>query len=182
VSVAAVVLAAGEASRFGAPKQQILLPEVLTRLRVGPADDIVDEIVVVEGAYPLPPCAETSLGGSSCRVVHCPEWRSGPGASLRCGIAALNSSVEAAVVVLADAPDLSPQSVARVLDVWRTEGGVVAASYGGHRGHPLVLGRDLWAEVPDEGLHDRPARLVPCDDLGEPGDVDEPDDLPERFR
>ena len=24
--------------------------------------------------------------------------------------------------------------------------------------------------------------LVPCDDLGDPGDVDEPADLPERFR
>jgi hypothetical protein len=24
--------------------------------------------------------------------------------------------------------------------------------------------------------------LVPCDDLGDPGDVDRPEDLPERFR
>ena len=39
-----------------------------------------------------------------------------------------------------------------------------------------------WEAIPGEGLHLRPARLVPCDDLGSPGDVDEPGDLPERFR
>jgi CTP:molybdopterin cytidylyltransferase MocA len=64
-----------------------------------------------------------------------------------------------------------------VLDAWRDSGGAVAASYEGARGHPLVVGREDWAEVPDGGLHQRPVRLVPCDDLGSPGDVDTPDDL-----
>jgi CTP:molybdopterin cytidylyltransferase MocA len=53
----------------------------------------------------------------------------------------------------------------------------VAASYAGARGHPVVLGRDDWADIPDEGLRDRPVTLVPCDDLGSPGDVDVPEDL-----
>ena len=47
--VAAVVLAAGEASRFGSPKQNLLLPGVLERL----AETAVDEIVLVEGAHEL---------------------------------------------------------------------------------------------------------------------------------
>ena len=49
MSIAAVVLAAGEATRFGAPKQRLLLPEVLERLEQSP----VDEIVVVAGAHTL---------------------------------------------------------------------------------------------------------------------------------
>jgi nicotine blue oxidoreductase len=176
--VAAVVLAAGEASRFGSPKQRLLLPTVLSRLARSP----VDEIVVVEGAYELELPSDTLSLGLSIRLVPCAKWGSGPGASLRCGLAALEEDVEAAVVVLADGPNLAPAAVARVLDIWRSEGGVAAASYAGARGHPLVLGRSDWTDVPDEGLHERAVRLVPCDDLGPPGDVDVPGDLPDAIR
>jgi nicotine blue oxidoreductase len=175
--VAAIVLAAGEATRFGAPKQRLLLPAVLGRL--GRAS--VDEIVVVEGAYELEPCASEPQG-VPCRIIHCEEWRRGQGASLRCGLAALTDDIAAAVVVLADGPKLAPEAVTRVLEAWSSGGGLVAASYGGSRGHPLVIGRDDWDAIPDEGLRDRPVRLVPCDDLGAPGDVDTPDDLPDTYQ
>jgi nicotine blue oxidoreductase len=171
--VAAVVLAAGEATRFGAPKQRLLLPAVLDRVARAP----VDEIVVVSGAYELDlPSGSEPQGALRARVVTCAEWGRGPGASLRCGLEALAADVEAAVVVLADGPELSPASVDRVLAAWRGRGGVTAASYAGERGHPLVLGRESWDRIPDEGLRDVPVRLVPCDDLGAPGDVDTPDD------
>jgi CTP:molybdopterin cytidylyltransferase MocA len=159
------VLAAGASTRFGSPKQRLLLAPVLRRLR----ESGVDEVVVVLGAHEL----ETDA-----RTVRCPEWERGPGASLRCGLAALPAEVEAAVVVLADGPELSPVAVDRVVADWRAGGGVVAAGYGGARGHPLVLPREAWDAVPDEGMRALPARLVPCDDLGPPGDVDRPEDLP----
>ncbi|GIU96046.1 MAG: hypothetical protein KatS3mg012_2503 [Gaiellaceae bacterium] len=171
--LAAVVLAAGEASRFGAPKQRLLLPRVLERVASSP----VDEIVVVEGAYRLDLGPDRLSQRPPVRVVRCPDWARGPGASLRCGLDALGSDVEAAVVVLADGPELSTEAIERVVDAWRAEGGVVAASYGGGRGHPLVLGREDWSDIPDEGLRGRDVRLVPCDDLGSPGDIDTPADL-----
>jgi hypothetical protein len=40
----------------------------------------------------------------------------------------------------------------------------------------------MWERVPDEGARSLPARLVACDDLGAPGDVDVVGDLPRRFR
>jgi len=166
VALPAVVLAAGAATRFGSPKQRLLLPRVLARLAEAPVGDVV----VVAGAYPL------ELDGA--RVIACPDWELGPGASLRCGLAALPAGAEAAVVVLADGPDLAPAAVGRVVDAWRESGApLVAAAYGGERGHPLVVARGLWASVPDEGLRAFEPQLVPCDDLGPPGDVDRPEDL-----
>ena len=172
--IGAIVLAAGEATRFGAPKQLVLLGDVLARLEQSP----VDEIVVVEGAYELEPRAALNV-----RIVHCLDWKRGPGASLRCGLAALSPEIEAAVIVLADGPDLGAEAVSRVIESWRLHGGnIVAASYGGERGHPLLIDRSAFADVPDEGLRARRPQLVPCDDLGAPGDVDTPGDLPERLR
>jgi CTP:molybdopterin cytidylyltransferase MocA len=154
------VLAAGASSRYGTepPKQVELLPRVLAALRAG----AVDEIVVVSGAHALPVAS-----------VPCPDWERGPGASLRCGLAALPPEAEAAVVVLADGPDLDPRAVDRVVEDWRANGGdAVAATYNGTRLHPVLLTRALWNSVPDEGAKSLPARLVPCDDLRPPGDVD----------
>ena len=164
--VAAVVLAAGAGARFGGPKQRLLLPRVLARLR----ESGLEDVVVVAGAYPL--------DAEGARVVECPEWARGPGASLRCGLAALSDETEAAVVCLADGPNLAPNGVRRVVQAWREGGGeVIAASYGGQRGHPVVLARTAWRSIPDEGMRALPAVLVPCDDLGSPGDVDTADDL-----
>jgi nicotine blue oxidoreductase len=164
--IAAVVLAAGAATRFGGPKQALLVPAVLRRLAQSP----VDEVVVVVGAH--------ELGEVEARVVGCPDWERGPGASLRCGLAALPPETEAAIVVLGDGPNLAPQAVERVLAAWRGGAGdIVAAGYGGNRGHPLLLARAAWDAIPDEGMRALPAILVPCDDLGTPGDVDTADDI-----
>ena len=131
----------------------------------------IDQVVVVSGAY--------ELDGA----VPCPDWERGPGASLRCGLGALGPEVEAAVVVLADGPTLAPEAIERVVDAWRESGApIVAASYDGDRGHPLLVDRSVWEDIPDEGLRSFEPLLVPCDDLGAPGDVDYPGDLPERFR
>jgi CTP:molybdopterin cytidylyltransferase MocA len=163
--IAAVVLAAGASTRFGSPKQRILLGPVVDRLR----ESSVDETVVVLGAHDVE--VET-------RTVHCPNWERGPGASLRCGLAALGPEVEAAVVVLGDGPRLDPHAVDRVIAAWRATGVErLAATYDGVRLHPVLLARSAWTEIPEAGLRDVPAEPVPCDDLSPPGDVDFADDI-----
>jgi CTP:molybdopterin cytidylyltransferase MocA len=166
----AVVLAAGASSRFGSPKQHILLEPVLERVR----RSSVEGVVVVLGAHEV----ETSA-----TAVRCPDWEQGPGASLCCGLRALPQEAEAAVVVLGDGPNLAPEAIDRVIAAWREQGAtVVAATYAGVRLHPLLLVRSAWDLVPDKGAKNLEALLVPCDDLGPPGDVDVADELPEKLK
>ena len=153
----AVVLAAGAATRYGAPKQREFLPAVLAAL------EGIEPVVVVQGAY------ELEVPG--VRVVECPNWQDGPGASLRCGLAALPDEVTHALVVLADGPNLDPRAVKRLLDN-RAKGAIVSASYDGNRSHPVVLERSVWGDIPDEGARALAPLLVDCSDLTPPGDVD----------
>jgi CTP:molybdopterin cytidylyltransferase MocA len=164
VTVAAVVLAAGAATRYGGPKQRELLPAVLTAL----SEAAVSQVVVVEGAWSLERGANEV---HEVTLVHCAEWADGPGASLRCGLAALGDDVTHALVVLADGPELDPRAVARVVDA-AGETPVLAAAYDGSRSHPVLLARSAWQTVPLEGGRALEPVLVDCSDLRPPGDVD----------
>ena len=169
--IAAIVLAAGASTRFGSPKQAVLLEPVVRRVR---ASASVDDVLVVLGAHEV----ETSA-----RAVQCQDWERGPGASLRCGLGALSEDVEAAVVVLGDGPGIDPRAIDRVVSAWREGAGErIAATYGGVRLHPLLVARGAWNAVPDAGLRALPAALVPCDDLRPPGDVDFADQVSEGGR
>ena len=78
------------------------------------------------------------------------------------------------------APTSSPKAIDRVVAAWRATGAeILAASYGGDRGHPVLLARAAWSRVPDEGARALEPVLVPCDDLGPPGDVDLADEWDE---
>ena len=164
--IAAVVLAAGASTRYGSPKQAVLVEPIVRRVRQ--SREIAD-VVVVLGAHDV----ETSE-----RIVRCADWELGPGASLRCGLAALGDEIEAAVVVLGDGPGIDPRAIDRVVAAWREGAGErVGATYAGVRLHPLLLARSAWAEIPDAGMRALPAALVPCDDLEAPGDVDFADQM-----
>ena len=152
-----MVLAAGASTRYGGVKQHDLLPAVLAAL----SETAVDEVVVVEGAHAL------SLAGA--HLVPCLDWERGPGASLRCGLAALGVDVGRAVIVLADGPDLDPRAVDRLA---AHPAPFAAASYDGTRDHPVALARSAFDGIPDEGLRAREPVLVDCSDLRPPGDVD----------
>ena len=141
---------------------------MLERLADAPVAEVV---IVVEGAYPIE-ARRVELGG--VRVVTCPDWALGPGASLRCGLAALGDDVEAALIVLADGPQLDPRAVERLI-AHRDRRRLVVASYDGTRDHPAVLvTRRAGRRSPTRARAALEATLVPCDDLEPPGDMDYP--------
>ncbi len=100
--VAGLVLAAGQASRFGAPKVlerlhgTTLLEHALGALERGGCAPVL----VVLGAHADLVRRTVPLPTTVCN----PLWSTGMGSSLRAGLAALPSDVDAVVVALADQP------------------------------------------------------------------------------
>ena len=190
-TVAGVLLAAGEGSRFGQPKAlvelngQTLAERGVGLLRAGGADPIL----VVTGAVPLE--LDRTL------TVDNPQWRTGMGSSLRAALHALTEAgrgpdigpdIGAVVVALADQPLVGAEAVARLIAAYRGGASVAVAAYHGQPRNPVLLAREHWPEVIATATGDQGARtflrtrpelvtLVECGDTGRPDDIDTPADL-----
>jgi len=166
-----VILAAGEARRYGGPKQ---LHPVGGRPMLEVVCETVSAAGIADRTVVLGARAEQIAGAvdtHGARAVVCERWRDGQAASLRCGLESLDPTVDEALIVLGDGPHLSLEAIRRV----SAGSGPRAADYGKGRSHPVVLPRSAWAELPARG--ETPGRsirvrLVDCGDLPEPGDVD----------
>jgi len=174
---AGLLLAAGDARRFGGPKQLAALDgRPLVEHALAALADL-DRVVVVLGAR-----ADAIRAGAElapAELVVCPDWAEGMGASLRCGLAALAGAGEV-VIALADQPFITRAVVARVR---ATPGPAARAVYHGAPGHPVVIRRPLLARAAelrgDAGFRDLPIGFaeVECSDLADPRDIDTRDDL-----
>lgn len=195
-----LLLAAGAGRRMGGPKALVrpapdsptFLEATLDRL----AHAGLERVVVVLGARAddARPVAEAA----HAEVVVAADWDEGMGASLRAGLAHLDTTsdddVHAALVTLVDLPDVGTPVYRRVLDAGRGLGPatLLRAEYDGRPGHPVVLGRDHWQPVVTTARGDRGARdhlaahpptPVECGDLATGSDADTPADLdPSRLR
>jgi molybdenum cofactor cytidylyltransferase len=191
--ISAIVLAAGEGRRFGGTKQ-------LERLRGKPlvqhaidaaAAGGVEEIVVVVGhdAARVRDAAELP---ARARLVVNDRFAEGQSTSLAAGVLALDPSSDAAIVLLADQPDIGARHVRTLIDAFddaALEPEILRIRFRDGPG-PALLARSVWDEVTaltgDTGaraLFDAdPGRVrwVPIEEDA-PRDVDRPDDL-ERER
>lgn len=143
VATAAVILAAGLATRFGGHKL------------VAPIDGrpMLQHVLDVAAAAPLTRVVVV-LGADAAEIEAACEWRderrvinpdtvSGLAGSVRVGLRALeDSQAGRAVVLLGDQPFLKLDQLGTVL---RARGAIVVATYAGVPGNPVVLDRSLWS-------------------------------------
>ena len=179
-----MVLAAGDATRFGSPKQLALLdgrPLLEHAVRAMTAAPL-GRVFVILGAGAEDVLAGVDLHGAEALV--CERWEEGQSASLACGLAEL-ADCEAVVVTLGDQPHMSPDAIRRVIAARGKGAAAVRATYRGAPGHPVLLERELFDRLRnvsgDHGARNLlvsvRTRDVPCDDLGGGADVDTPAEL-----
>jgi molybdenum cofactor cytidylyltransferase len=185
--IVGLLLAAGAAGRFGAPKLiQPLRGTPLARWSAAALAAATDALLVVirPDAAPL----REALGGIRARFVVNAEPERGLGRSIACGVRALPADADAVVIALADEPLLETRWIDAVITRYRAATGatIVAPVFRGIRRHPVLFDRGVFAELAAldgdhgaRGVVDRDASRVALVEFDEPGtiDVDWPEDL-----
>lgn len=141
-SVAAIVLAAGSATRMGAPKQLIQFrgTSLLRRAAETALAAGVDPVVVVLGAHAE--LVTPELAHLPVQIVTNSGWSAGIGSSIRAGVASLPKSVDALLIVLADQPLVTPHLLRSLIDEHRsTAAPIVATAYNDTLGVPALFAR-----------------------------------------
>ncbi len=190
MTVAAVLLAAGSASRY-----RVIDPSIPTKL-VARLDGVplVRRVALAALASRARPvvavtghaAAEVRMALAGCAVgfAHNADHRSGLASSLRVGLAALPGNVDGALMLLGDMPGVTGRLLDRLAEAFAADPAVdaVVPVHRGRRGNPVLLARALFAPAMaltgDEGARRLLARArvveVPIDHDGVLLDVDEP--------
>jgi molybdenum cofactor cytidylyltransferase len=178
----AALLAAGAGTRFVGPAHKLLANLRGRPLSSYALDNVTAagfaQIVVVTGAVDL-----GALLPPGVTVVVNPDWASGQATSLAAAVRwAQSAGADALVIGLGDQPNIAPSA-------WRALGAhratpIAVATYGGRRGHPVYLAREVWDRLPTAGdvgarelMSAAPELVVEVACEGDPSDVDTVEDL-----
>jgi CTP:molybdopterin cytidylyltransferase MocA len=197
MSLAGVVLAAGRSSRMGSPKALLDFrgqPFAVRILEALEALEVKTRVVVLG---PDAPRIRPALASHDCMIVDNPEPETGPIASLRVALRALQPLQPSAVLVWpVDLPHVRVDTVERLLETHhrRTGAPAVVPTFGERRGHPVIWGATLFDElISSPGatrdgarsvLHQHEAAVVtvPVDDPAVIDEVNTPEDYERLVR
>jgi molybdenum cofactor cytidylyltransferase len=149
-SIATILLAAGEASRYGSAKQLLQIEgEPMVRRAALAAVEAGTRAVVVTGAHRAE--VETCLDGVDVVCSFNASWREGMGGSIAHGIGHVRRAMpvaSACIVMLADQPGITAADLRRfVATANAAPRRIIAARYGGTTGAPCLFPRDYFGEL-----------------------------------
>lgn len=184
MSAAGVLLAAGAGTRFAGPQHKLLADldgqSVISRALGSLVGASLDAVAVVTGAADISGPLTEAKGAIT--VIDNDRWESGIASSVRCAASwAARHGHDAIVVGLADQPFVTSAA-------WQTVAAsaapIAVGTYGGSRGNPVRLAREVWPLLPydgDEGartlMRRFPEIVVPVACEGLPDDIDTVEDL-----
>jgi xanthine/CO dehydrogenase XdhC/CoxF family maturation factor/CTP:molybdopterin cytidylyltransferase MocA len=147
-SVTAIILAAGASSRMGKPK--LLLPfgdstVIGTVINEVLASSIRHAIVVLGARYEA---HHRAIRDYPVEIIHNKGFRDGMLSSVKCGLEHVPETAEAVMILLGDQPMVTSDEMDRLLGSYvSSEKGILVATHGSKRGHPILIGRKFLSEI-----------------------------------
>ena len=157
--IAGIILAAGQSTRLGRPKQllDICGKTAIRRVADAALAAPLDSIVVVLGN-----AAADIERDDKPRRMHLlnPDFAEGQSTSMRVGLRAVPDEVDAVLFLLGDQPAMRPEIISAVVETYRKSGAtIVQARFRGEIGHPVLFDRSMFGAL-DSVTGDRGARQV----------------------
>lgn len=191
--IAAVILAAGRATRFRAAST---LPTKLTALWRGMGlVRHVAEVALASQARPVivvtgfaRDAVEAALAGLPLAFVHNADFASGLAGSLKAALETVPGECAGALVMLGDMPQVRPATLDAMISAFRhRDARALVPVHNGQSGNPVLVGRTLFSEIASLSGDQGARRLLStlqagviawaCDDPGILADIDTPDGL-----
>ena len=196
MSLAGVVLAAGRSSRMGTPKALLDFLGVPFAVRILEALEALEVKTRVVVLGPDAPRIQPSLAGHEFLLVENAEPETGPIASLRGALRALQPLQPSALLVWpVDLPHVRVTTVERLLETYRRKAApTVVPSFADRRGHPVIWDSSLFAELLDSPeatrdgaravlrAHQKDLISVPVDDPAVIDQINRPEDYERLVR
>jgi molybdenum cofactor cytidylyltransferase len=158
-STAIIILAAGNSSRMGLPKQLLQLhgKSLLRHAADTALAAHTAEVVAVLGFES--DRMKHELDDLPVRIILNPAWKEGIASSIREGIAAVPETVEAALMLLCDQPFVTTELLIRLITCCTDKRPIAATGYEQTAGVPACFGRSLFPEL-KQLTGDHGAKLV----------------------
>lgn len=149
--VVAILLAAGNSSRMGQPKQQLLIDgePLLRRMVLELVQSKVDSTVVVLGSDAE--IHKKLIEDLPVEVIIHNQWSNGMGSSLKKGLnhcKEMYKNLDAVLIAVCDQPRLTAEHINNLLQTYHhTSKPVVASSYSGTMGVPALLNKKNFESI-----------------------------------
>lgn len=149
MNIAALVLAAGRSTRMGSHKLlEVLGDRPLVRHVVDAALQSYARPVFVVAGHNEDAIRATLSSSDVCLVIN-PNFAEGLSSSLKVGVRALPSSIDAVIVLLGDMPLITHSLINQMIDVFNVSphASALVPTYQGEWGNPVLLSRKLFPEI-----------------------------------
>jgi molybdenum cofactor cytidylyltransferase len=170
---AGIILAAGASTRLGRPKQLVLLDgqPLLERVINAALESNLDHIVLVLGSHAaeIKRALGSILDHNKLSILVNPNYHTGMAGSLKMGIRQIKNVYGAAMIILADHPNVDSGLINHLLARFQaTDKAICVPTFKGRRGHPVCLSQKFYADIRSltgdigarEILRDHPDQLL----------------------